>query len=121
MKTRDCHPITRAALLGLLTFVAGGCGIIGSDDPVQIRVRNASDLTFDEGVVYLIGDSITFTDLQPGESTPYTEVDRAYDYATAQVVTGSDTARLQVIDYVGETPVESGRYAYVLSFFEGRN
>ena len=46
-------------------------------------------------------------------------MERAYDYATAQVVTGVDTARLQVIDFVGETPLDGGRYTYVLAFFEG--
>jgi hypothetical protein len=106
-------------LILLLSLLSWGCGIIGPDSPVEVRVRNESDLTFDEGVIYFHMDSITFPGLQPGESTPYKEVERAYDYATAQVVTGADTARLQVIDFVGETPLDGGEYTYVLAFFEG--
>lgn len=96
-----------------------GCGILIPDEPVEIRVRNGSSLTFDEGVVYAYWDSVVFDALDPGQETPYEEVKKAYRIATAQVITGSDTARLQVIDYVGETPLEGGKYTYVLSFFEG--
>jgi hypothetical protein len=102
----------------ILALFLGGCDILGLDDPVEIRVRNASSVTFDEGVLYSHSDSIVFVDLEAGRTTPYKEVERAYPIATTQVTTGPDTTRLQVIDFVGEKPLEPGRYTYALSFFE---
>ena len=98
-----------------------GCDTLGLDGPVQIRVRNDSDLTFEEGILYLVGDSILFPGLGPGQATPYREVEKSYRFATAQVVTGNgaDTARLQVIDFVGEEPLDKGRFTFSLFFFEG--
>ena len=103
----------------LLSVILTGCNPFVPDGVVEVRVRNSSTLTFDEGVLYTHRDSITFTSLGPGQETPYQEVERAYRIATTQVVTGSDTARLQVIDFVGEEPLKPGRYTYALSFFEG--
>lgn len=107
------------AIPALTLLILGACDILNPDGPVEIRVRNASSLTFDEGVLYSYWDSVVFQNLEPGRDTRYQEVKRAYDMATAQVITGSDTARLQVIDYVGETPLKGGKYTYLLSFFEG--
>ena len=110
----------RKTLLILLPLLLlPGCDILGVDGPVEVRVRNGSNLTFDEGVIYFHMDSVVFSGLEPGMSTTYREVARAYETATAQVVTGSDTARLQVIDHVGDSPLDGGRYTWVLSLFEG--
>jgi len=105
--------------LGVLVILLWGCNPFSSGDPVEARVRNGSSLTFDGGVLYVHRDSITFTALEPGQATPYREVERAYRIASTWVVTGSDTARLQVIDFVGEEPLSPGRYTYVLGFLEG--
>jgi hypothetical protein len=86
---------------------------------MEVRVRNGSSVAFDGGALYVHRDSITFTALAPGQATPFQEVEKAYRIASTWVVTGSDTARLQVIDFVGEEPLSPGRYTYVLSFFEG--
>jgi hypothetical protein len=110
----------KALRLALLAFLVSGCNPLAPDQTLEVRVHNGSTFTFGEGVLYTHRDSITFTALGPGQETPYQEVERAYRIATAQVVTGSDTARLQVIDFVGEEPLKPGRYTYVLSFFEGR-
>ena len=111
--------LPKTLLLTLFAAVHLGCNPFASDGPVEVRVRNGSNLAFDEGILYTQRDSILFTSLGPGQATPFQEVDRAYGIATTQVVTGSDTARLQVIDFVGEAPLKPGRYTYVLSFFEG--
>ena len=109
----------RSLFLASLVLGSTGCDILGPQGAVDIRVRNASSMTFDEGVLYVHMDSILFPGLEPGQTTPYQEVDRGYRIATTQVVTGPDTARLQVIDFVGEEPLDPGRYTFVLSFFEG--
>jgi hypothetical protein len=112
--------MSRTAVLmvsALLTPV--GCGGVGLWGPVEVRVENGSTLTFDDGILYVGGDSILFPDLKPGEATPYKEVERAYRIATVRVVSGTDTTGLQPIDFVGEKRLRPGRYTYVLSFFEG--
>ena len=108
-------------LLPVALLIFTGCDTLGLDGSVSIRVRNDSNLTFEGGILYLVGDSILFPGLGPGQTTPYREVEKAYRFATTQVVTGSgiDTARLQVIDFVGEQPLDEGRYTFSLFFFEG--
>ena len=111
-------PKTLLMLMGLAVSSAG-CELLGLEGPVEVRVLNGSSLVFDEGILYLHSDSVVFTSLDPGQATPYQETEKAYRYATTQVITASDTARIQVIDFVGEKPLGGGRYTYVLSFFEG--
>ena len=110
---------SRSRALGIfLTALATGCGILDPNGSVEVRVENASPLTFDEGVLYTDRDSILFEGLQSGESTPYHKVEKVYGLATAWVVTGTDTARLQVIDFMGMEPLDPGRYTFLLSFHE---
>ena len=96
-----------------------GCGVLGLEDEVEIRVRNGSNLMVDEAVLYLPSQVLEYSNLDVGEATPYSQVQKAYYYASAQVVVGQDTARIQVIDYVGETPLKGGRYTYILRVFPG--
>jgi hypothetical protein len=100
----------------LVVFSVLACGFLDPNETVEVRVMNGSEVLLDEGILHLPGDSIVFSGLQPGLSTPYQEVAQAYRIATVQVVVAQDTARLQVIDYVGETRLSPGRYTYVLSF-----
>jgi len=100
----------------LFAFSVLACGFLEPDEPVEVRVMNGSEVLLDEGILHLPGDSIVFNGLQPGQSTPYQEVARAYRIVMVRVVAAQDTARLQVIDCMGETPLSPGRYTYVLSF-----
>ena len=99
----------------LLAATAFGCGVVDPDGPVEVRLRNASSFTFDEATLYSSEGELTYTDVGPGEATPYVEVETAYRIATTQVVIAADTFRLQVIDFVGEEPLDGGRYSYVIS------
>lgn len=78
-------------------------------------MENASDVRYDEVTLYTVDGPRTYSDLTPGARSPYVPVSAAYRIATTQVVLGGDTLRLQVIDHVGEEPVDAGRYTYVLS------
>jgi hypothetical protein len=104
--------------LGLAWFLSG-CGTLGLEGDVEVRARNGSSVVIDEATLFLPRVSLVFSDLKPAEATPYTEVRKAYRKPSAQVVVGQDTSRIQVIDYVGEKPLEAGRHTYILSFFEG--
>jgi len=106
---------TRTAVVGAAVAVFAACDTLGLPGSVEVRVENQSTLTF-SAVEYFAGSDLTTVPLlEPGRSSPYVEADGAYAYTTIQVVVEADTLRLQVIDYVGETPLSGGRYTYVLS------
>lgn len=103
--------------VALFNLCLQGCNTLDIQGPVEIRVENGSDRPFDKGALYVPMDSIPFTSLGPGESTPYREVERAYRIVSVFLVVGTDTMGLQVIDFEGEKPLEEGRYTYRLSLF----
>jgi hypothetical protein len=112
--------ISRRDLHGALALGLGGmlaaCGsVLGGEDPVQVRLENASTVTFETATLFSADGSHTFQDVAPGAMTPYVTVSMAYRSATTEVVIPGDTLRLQVIDFVGEEPLDPGRYTYVLS------
>jgi hypothetical protein len=77
-------------------------------------MENASNVTLSQATLFASAGPQTFRDLAPGETTPYVEVSKAYRIATTEIIVGVDTLRLQVIDFVGEEPLQPGRYTYVL-------
>lgn len=81
----------------------------------EVRVENQSSLTFTDVEYYAGNNLATHPSLEPGRSTPYVTAEIAYGYTTVQVVVEGDTLRMQVIDYFGESPLDGGRYTYVLS------
>ena len=105
--------IGTATLSATITTVA--CGPLGPGGDVELRIENASNVTFDLVSLYTTEGVETNADVTPGETTPFVSVNVGYGIATTEVVVGTDTLRLQVIDFVGETPLAEGRYTYVLS------
>ncbi len=105
--------------LFLLVWLSTACGLLGLDGEVEVRVRNGSSLVLDQATLVLPFSRLVHTDLDPGEESEYARVDRAYRIASAEVVVGQDTARIQVIDYVGEQPLRDGRYTYVFRVMPG--
>jgi hypothetical protein len=100
--------------IAALVVALAGCDDLFGSDPVEVRIENASSAMFSEATLYTSEGPVTFGDVGPGEATPYTQVTTAYRFATTQVVVQGDTLRLQVIDFVGEEPLDGGRYTYVL-------
>lgn len=105
--------------VGLVAGMLAACLASSEPDAVAVRLENASDMTFDEATLYTLDGPQTYTGIEPGAATPYVAVSAAYRIATTRVVVDSDTLRLQVIDYVGETPLSDGRYTYVLTVTTG--
>ena len=103
-----------AGCTGALLTALAGCGDILGTGAVEVRLENASSVTYAEAMLYTSDRPVTFENVTPGAATPYIEVSQAYRIVTTQVVIESDTLRLQVIDFVGEEPVASGRYTYVI-------
>jgi hypothetical protein len=110
-------PLHTVAVLGILVGALNGCGDAFGPGRVEVRVENASAVRYDEATLYTLDGPRTYSDLAPGARSPYVSVSSAYRSATTQVVLDGDTLRLQVIDYVGEEPLDAGRYTYVLSVF----
>lgn len=83
---------------------------------VNIRIKNASTLTFDEVTV---GDQeILHMNVAPEAYSDYLEYETAYTYAYIEIKAGEETYILQPIDFVGETPLPIGFYTYELNVSE---
>jgi hypothetical protein len=109
------------SLVSILPLIALGCRDalqpLGPDQ-VAVRVRNASAVPFDETTLYLMDGPRALGRISAGGTSAYVVTDTAYRFMTTQAIVGSDTLRLQVIDYVGEQPLSPGHYTYVLSIYE---
>ncbi|MGE0441700.1 MAG: hypothetical protein AB7L66_18395 [Gemmatimonadales bacterium] len=103
-------------LLSLAVFAAlVGCDSTAPGGLTMVRVENSAQVTFDQLVVYPGGpEKLTIADLAPGARSEYFPVSKAYQFASVRAYFGADSAGLQVIDYVGEQPLGSGHYTYVL-------
>ena len=113
------HRISSVLLVTILGALVSSCAILDPDDTVEVRLENISRTQVDEVMLYLPDTTLTFEDFSPDSPTPYLAVRKAYRMATVQAVVGPDTARLQVIDYVGEKPLNRGKYTYLLDVFPG--
>ena len=101
-------------ILSIVCLVATGC--TDRDDEintVQIRIKNASDITFDE---VQVGDAEELhLDVLPDSYSAYFEYAVAYKYAYIEIHAGEETYVLQPVDFVGQTPLPPGFYTYELS------
>jgi len=113
------RPLVFSVVALVSTWPLAGCGILDDGGSLEVRLENDSEFELDEASLILPDTTLFFVDLQPKEVTPYVEVARAYRIASARVLTQGDSARLQVIDYVGESLLGPGRYTYVLSVIPG--
>ena len=105
---------TTLAFLAAIATSQFGCDALGPDDRVLLRVHNEGTVTFDRLTIYTPDGPMSFGDLAGAERTPYFSVSRAYQTATTEVVAGSDTLRLQVIDHVGDPELDPGRYTFLI-------
>jgi hypothetical protein len=112
-----------AVLLGL---IAGGCGSgqpapgdggtdTGAQGGVEIRIANRSDRDFDRVDATFDPEKVEYGAVAKGATSEYRTVKQAYRYALVEVTAGGQTFRFHPIDFVGETPLEPGRYTYALT------
>jgi hypothetical protein len=88
-------------------------------DAVNIRIKNASNIIFDE--VQVSDAEEVYENVSSGDYSGYFEFETAYQYAFVQIRSGEDTFTLQPIDFVGETPLPIGFYTYELNITEDGN
>jgi hypothetical protein len=83
--------------------------------PVEIRIKNASDIDFDRvRVVFPERDEADYGAVAQGRSSAFHATSRAYRYAQVHVKAGDRDISLQPMDYVGEQELAPGRYTYVV-------
>ncbi|MGC4050152.1 MAG: hypothetical protein QM757_12275 [Paludibaculum sp.] len=88
---------------------------------VQIRVRNASNLDFDQiRVTFPDGREVDYGPLSKGASSNFREATQAYRYAGVSVTAAGRTISLTPADYLGEKELPAGRYTYVLKVSGGQ-
>ncbi|NVO29825.1 hypothetical protein [Hymenobacter lapidiphilus] len=81
---------------------------------VFIRVKNASSYQFQSVQVRAPDDENNYGALGTGKETSYAAYTTAYRYAYVKVLIDGQEFVFQPIDYVGELPLQPGKYAYVL-------
>ena len=106
----------RVALFVLLSLSA--CDSAGAD-AVEVRVGNASQADFTSLVVEFPDGPVPYGALGSGDVTAYREAEGAYRYTSVSLVAGGQEYAVVPFDYVGEEPLEPGRYTYVLGIAEG--
>ncbi len=82
--------------------------------PAQIRLVNTGTVAFDSVVVNFPGLREVYPALPAGGTSGYRPVSMAYRYAAIAAWAGTVSYILQPIDYVGERPLDAGRYSYMV-------
>lgn len=100
--------------LGTFLGCSDGVGPLASD--VQIRIGNDSPNAFTSVAVIFPEDEVDYGAVNAGGVSEYRAVSVAYRFARIDVQIGSTEVRIQPRDYVGEEPLEPGRYTYSLYF-----
>ena len=96
--------------LWLLLLFAFGC----TKDVLLIRIENDSISMFNQVRINPDDNETMFGDLAPGETSAFKPFEKAYRYAQVKLVIEGKEYILQPIDYVGETPLENGKYTYII-------
>ncbi|MFD2725071.1 hypothetical protein [Hyunsoonleella rubra] len=78
------------------------------EEAVEIRLSNVSEFDYKNITV----NSTSFEDLEAGKTSTYKTFDLAYRYGFVELEIDGTTYTIQPIDYVGETPLEKGKYTY---------
>jgi len=85
-----------------------------NEDAILIRIENISNDTFETIFVDTSGGQADYDGLNSSDLSNYKEFNLAYYYAYIEVQIDSSIYKIQPADYVGETPLEPGKYTYVL-------
>ncbi|MEM6892924.1 MAG: hypothetical protein AAF554_04480 [Bacteroidota bacterium] len=85
-----------------------------TQEPVQLRLTNTTDADFED--VVLRDRFVGF--LASGESSDFYTFDMAYRYGYVEALVNGEKFTIQPIDFVGEFPLNPGKYAYRLFFNE---
>ncbi len=101
-------------IIGLTLFGCSSSKTENSND-LQIRISNVSKFNYDNIKVSTTGEMVNFGNLNSNSKSEYKVFDSAYRYAFIEFQINGETFTLQPIDYVGETLLKNGKYAYEIN------
>ena len=101
-------------IIGLTLF---GCSSNEAENQndLQIRISNVSEFNYENIKVATTGEIVYFGNLKSNSKSASRVFDSAYRYAFVEFQINGETFTLQPIDYVGETLLENGKYAYAIN------
>lgn len=106
---------TNLPLTSSFVLLLGCSSVVGTDDRVEVRVRNASTADFSSVVIGFPDQTEAYGAVAAQSATEYREVGRAYRYAAVQVALNGTSLVLIPVDYVGEEELDGGSYTYELN------
>lgn len=84
---------------------------------INIRIKNNNSFIYDR--VAVSGTEEVYENVAAGEFSDYLVYEDAYQFASITITAGEQSYNLQIIDFVGETPLGLGFYTYELTAEEG--
>ena len=100
----------------ICALVLGGCDALNdSSDETRLRVENRTQTDFTAVEIQFMGEPQQYGAVEAGAFSDYRTFAEAYRYGLVVAKTADTTYRLQPIDYVGESPLDAGRYTYRLT------
>ena len=100
----------RLLLLFVVLIAMTACK--NTNDSVDLRIYNASEYDFKNIIVNPSDGEVDFGDLESGQESEYKKFKTVYSYAFMELDINGERYSFQPIDYVGETPLISGKYTY---------
>lgn len=105
--------LRRLIISGLVLGAFFGCNAVeGENTGIFIRLRNNSDLTFQQVTVITGNREGFFNKIEPRQNSDYLEFEHAFRYATVFLEIDGKPLQLIPNDYTGETPLKDGFYTY---------
>ncbi|MET4106425.1 hypothetical protein [Hymenobacter sp. UYP22] len=106
--------LTLLVCLFVVSLFQLSCKKEEKDTKVQIRARNASSYQFEAVQVLMPSGQHAYGTVSAGQSSDYATYSEAFSYAAVKVkINGQDLEWIPT-DYVGETPLQPGKYTYVV-------
>lgn len=96
--------------LGLILILLSFSG----NADLEIRVANHANGPIEEVRIAFPSQTEEYGTILPNGVTQYRVVKKAYRYAQLTAKIGGEEVAIQPFDYVGEKPLKSGKYTYVL-------
>jgi len=88
---------------------------VAANNEVQIRIKNASLLPYQNIEVNTSGGAENFGNLLDNQLSEYKTFNFAYPYSFVKLSINGEPYIIQPIDYVGQNKLKGGRYTYEIS------
>jgi len=85
------------------------------DDTLLLRIKNTSQFDYTDIVVNTSGGEHNYGKVNSYQASDYKVFDLAFRYAFVELKIDGNTYTIQPIDYVGETPLDNGKYTYEIN------